>query len=100
MPLYGEIWQNVIDGKNQEGKTYSKWPASRKVYVYIKNLTLGGKMSVRDMYMTIIFKQLLQNCLANQSQITFGALQGQGKESLFGVYEGVSKSLCTNAISF
>ena len=64
--------------------------ASHKVYVYIKNLTPGGKMSVCDMYMTIIFKQLLQNCLANQSQITFGA-RARERKFVWGIRGGIKK---------
>ena len=38
----------------------------------------------RPSYMTIIFKHLLLcNCLANQSQISFRASWGRGKESLY-----------------
>ena len=70
-----------------KGKTCKKWINGRNIYVFEKNKCPLGVVrpcpGAINMFTTIIFKHLLCNRLANQSQTLCGALLGTGYESLY-----------------
>ena len=64
-----------LNAKSFNGKNLSIGHIDR-IFVVMKNVYLGGCLSLPgaiNMYMTIIFKHLPQNGLANQKQISCGA---------------------------
>ena len=72
--------------------------------VYIKILTQGGCLPLPRgyiciYYITIIFKHLLQNCMASQSQIICEASMGRGNESFFRVSVSHDQDGCHAHIS-